>query len=76
MTLGSIWRIYIMFKHYTVGGKFDADTLKGSITGLYGRIPPDLQRLVRKIMDSPSMDYGAMELLDVFQIEWRDENKP
>src|SRR5262245_39165287 len=44
---------------------------KGDIDGLYGRIPPMFQKLVRKIADAPNYDYGAMELLDAFEIEWR-----
>lgn len=46
--------------------------IKGNIEGLYGRMPGDLQKLVRKIADAPNYDYAAMELLDAFQIEWRE----
>lgn len=47
-------------------------TVKGDFEGLYGRLPGDLQKLVRKIMDSPTYDFGAMELLDYLDIEWRE----
>ena len=43
----------------------------GDITGLYGRMPPIFQKLVRKIADAPNYDFAAMELLDAFEIEWR-----
>lgn len=43
----------------------------GDIDGLYGRIPPIFQKLVRKIADAPNYDFAAMELLDAFEIEWR-----
>jgi hypothetical protein len=43
----------------------------GEIDGLYGRMSPGFQRLVRKIADAPNYDFAAMELLDAFEIEWR-----
>ena len=49
----------------------DVAALKGNVAGLYGRMPVDLQRLVRKIADASDYDHGAMELLDAFKIEWR-----
>jgi hypothetical protein len=45
---------------------------KGDIVGLYGRMPVEFQKLVRKIQDAHNYDYAAMELLDAFRIEWRD----
>ena len=47
------------------------DGLRGDIEGLYGRMPADLQKLVRKIVDAPNYDYAAMELLDAMNAEWR-----
>jgi len=44
---------------------------KGDIEGLYGRMPAIFQKLVRKIADAPNYDFGAMVLLDAFEIEWR-----
>jgi len=51
----------------------DAIALKGDVIGLYGRMPPDMQKLVRKIRDAHDFDYAAMELLDAFNIEWRED---
>lgn len=51
--------------------KYDHGALCGDIEGLYGRMPPELQKLVRKIMDAPNYDFGAMELLDALDVEWR-----
>jgi hypothetical protein len=48
-------------------------TVKGDIEGLYGRLPDDLKKLVRKIADAPNYDYAAMELLDICRVEWRDD---
>lgn len=48
-----------------------ADSVKGDVIGLYGRMPLELQRLVRKIADAPNYDYAAIELLDALNIEWR-----
>ncbi len=56
---------------YSIGGRYDPTLLKGDIGGLYGRMPSELQKLVRKIADAPNYDYAAMELLDAFQMEWR-----
>jgi hypothetical protein len=50
---------------------FDPDALKGDIGGLFGRMPPDPQRIVRKIMDAPNYDFAAMEMLDALEVEWR-----
>jgi hypothetical protein len=47
--------------------------VKGDIDGLYGRLPDDLKRLVRRIVDAPNYDYAAMELLDICKVEWRNE---
>lgn len=44
---------------------------KGDIDGLFGRMPSSMQRLVRRVMDAPNYDFGAMELLDALEIEWR-----
>ena len=46
-------------------------SLKGEIEGLYGRLPPKLQKLVRKIADAPNYDFAAMELLDHLERDWR-----
>ena len=55
-----------------VTGLFDKpDIEKGEVDGLYGRMPPIFQRLVRRIADAPNYDFAAMELLDAFEIEWR-----
>lgn len=43
----------------------------GEIDGLFSRLPPIFQKLVRKIADAPSYDFAAVELLDAFEIEWR-----
>ncbi len=48
-----------------------AEVEPGEINGLYGRIPPIFQKLVRKISDASNYDFAAMELLDAFEIEWR-----
>lgn len=48
-------------------------SVKGDLRGLYGRLPPKLQKLVRKISDAPSYDHGAMELLDAGDVEWRED---
>jgi hypothetical protein len=45
--------------------------VKGDIDGLYGRMPADAQKLVRKIADAPNYDYAAMEFLDALGTEWR-----
>lgn len=45
---------------------------KGGIDGLYGRMPDKLKKLVRKIADAPNYDFAAMELLDAFEVEWRE----
>lgn len=47
------------------------DATKGDIDGLYGRLPPDLMKLVRKIADAPNYDFAAMEMLDHLGVEWR-----
>lgn len=54
-----------------LGSDLNPASLKGEIEGLYGRLPPDLMKLVRKIADAPNYDFGAMELLDALDIEWR-----
>jgi hypothetical protein len=59
-------------KLYTIEVKIDPDALKGRVDGLYGRMPPDMQRRARKIRDAHNLDYAALELLDAFQIEWRE----
>lgn len=43
----------------------------GPIEGLYGRMPVELKRVIRKMVDAPDYDYAAMELMDAFNIEWR-----
>ena len=48
--------------------------VKGDIDGLYGLLPADLKKLVRKIIDAPNYDYAAMELLDNCKVEWRNEH--
>lgn len=55
----------------SISTQYDNATLKGDIEGLYGRMPADLRKLVRKIADAPNYDYAAMELLDAFNAEWR-----
>ena len=55
--------------------RYDDALLKGGIDGLYGRMPGGLQKLVRKIADAPNYDYAAMELLDAFQMEWRNDDQ-
>lgn len=50
---------------------YDPDTLKGDIEGLYGRMPSQLQKVVRKIQDAANYDFAAMEMLDALEIEWR-----
>lgn len=50
----------------------EPEMVTGEIDGLYGRLPSDLKKLVRKIADAPNYDFAAMELLDAFQVEWRE----
>lgn len=50
---------------------YDPAPLKGDIEGLFGRMPPDLQKIVRKIQDAPNYDFAAMEMLNALEIEWR-----
>lgn len=56
----------------TLTTQYESAALKGDIEGLYGRMPRDLQKLCRKICDAPNYDFAAMELLDVFNIDWRE----
>jgi hypothetical protein len=49
----------------------DERCLKGDLEGLYGRMPGDLQKLVRRISDAPNYDFAAMELLDALNADWR-----
>jgi hypothetical protein len=58
-------------KTVSYGIEYDPEALAGDVDGLYGRMPPQLQKLVRKIVDAPNYDFAAMELLDGFQMEWR-----
>lgn len=51
--------------------QYDPAKIKGDIEGLYGRMPGDMQKLVRKIVDAPNYDYAAMELLDKMNVDWR-----
>jgi hypothetical protein len=62
-------------RHYLAGGRYDATAIKGDINGLYGRMPVELQKLVRKIRDAHNYDYAAMELLDAFSMEWRQNGE-
>ncbi len=50
----------------------DLETKNADVNGLYGRMPPAYQKLVRKIADAPNYDFAAMEFLDAFKIEWRE----
>lgn len=54
-----------------MSGEYDANAVRGDVAGLYGRMPVNLQKLVRKIVDAPDYDYAAIELLDALNIEWR-----
>lgn len=56
---------------YSMGGEYDANAVRGDVAGLYGRMPVNLQKLVRKIADAPDYDHAAIELLDELNIEWR-----
>jgi hypothetical protein len=49
------------------------ESLKGEVDGLYGRLPPEMMRLVRRIADAANYDLAAMELLDGLELEWRTE---
>lgn len=60
-----------MKRIYSMGGEYDANAVVGDVAGLYGRMPGDLQKLVRKIADAPNYDYAAIELLDALNIKWR-----
>ena len=49
----------------------------GELEGLYGRLHPDLKRLVRRVADADNYDLAAMEFLDSFaDIEWRKNPPP
>lgn len=58
-------------EYFIFGGCYDSKAIKGDVDGLYGRMPIELQKLVRKISDAPNYDHAAMELLDAYDIEWR-----
>jgi hypothetical protein len=46
----------------------------GELEGLYGRLHPDLKRLVRRVADADNYDLAAMDFLDSFSdIEWRKD---
>ena len=60
-----------MMKRQTYFFDYDPDALKGGIDGLFGRMPPELQKVVRKIQDAPNYDFAAMEMLDALEIKWR-----
>lgn len=55
--------------------QYDDAALKGDIEGLYGRMPGDLRKLVRKIVDAPNYDFAAMEMLDAMNMDWRTDAK-
>jgi len=61
--------------HYMLYEACDAEKMQGAVSGLYGRMPAKLQKLVRKIRDAHNSDYAAMELLDAYNIEWRTPDK-
>jgi hypothetical protein len=49
----------------------------GELDGLYGRLPPDLKRLVRRVADAANYDLASMDFLDSFaDIEWRKDPPP
>jgi hypothetical protein len=49
----------------------------GELDGLYGRLPPDLKMLVRRVADADYYDLAAMIFLDSFtDIEWRKDPPP
>lgn len=60
-----------MKRIYSMCGEYDANAVSGNAAGLYGRMPVNLQKLVRKIADAPDYDHAAIELLDALNIEWR-----
>lgn len=57
---------------YSMSGHYDAKAIIGDVEGLYGRLPADLQRLVRKIADAPNYDNAAVEMLNALNVEWRE----
>lgn len=57
---------------YSMSGHYDSRTIIGDVEGLYGRMPVNLQKLVRKIADAPNYDNAAVEMLDALNIEWRE----
>jgi len=49
----------------------------GELDGLYGRLPPELQKLIRRVADADNYDLAAMDFLDSFEdIEWRKDPPP